>query len=222
MGLDEGNDRFEEALEVLLRSWSADRPFAFDGKYHRYDAAFPQPRPLQQPHPPIWHATTSSAGLRRCAENGWGVLLAQGTPPSAVRTTLDLFRSHHDDLSLVARPESVVLARGMYCARSDEAAFGAFLRPYADFLELAARVSSPPVDAVGTPHRNPFHLDESSDLEASLVCGDPDRCAHSVEQLTEMGIEYVILFVNLGGIDHDRVVASLRLFAAEVMPRFAS
>lgn len=222
LGLDEGNARFEEALEVLLKSWEAVEPFAFDGKYHRYDAASPQPRPVQRPHPPIWHATASPGGLRRCAEKGWGVLLAQGTTPSAIRGTLDLYRAQLDELSLPSRTDNVVLARGMYCAPSDEAAFDRFLDPYAKFLELAARVSAPPADAVGTPHRNPFQLENDADLRMSLVCGAPDRCATSLEHLAEMGIDYVILFVNLGGMDHDRVVASLRLFAEEVMPRFSS
>lgn len=222
IGLDEGNERFEEALAVLLQSWAAEEPFAFEGKYHRYDAAFPQPRSVQRPHPPLWHATASASGLRRCAQNGWGVLLAQGTPPSAITGTVAAYREQIDDLGRPWSPEKLVLARGMYCAPTTAAAIDTYLRPYQDFLQLAAKVSAPPSDEVGTPHRNPFQLDGDPALQQSLVCGDPDECARAVQRLADMGIEHVIFFVNLGGMEHERVVASLKLFAAEVMPRFPS
>jgi alkanesulfonate monooxygenase SsuD/methylene tetrahydromethanopterin reductase-like flavin-dependent oxidoreductase (luciferase family) len=75
---------------------------------------------------------------------------------------------------------------------------------------------------VGTPHRNPFQLENDPTLRQSLVCGSPDECSRSLEELAGLGIDYVIFFVNLGGMEHDRVVESLCLFAREVMPRFAS
>lgn len=221
MHLDEGGDRFEEALELLLRSWSAEEPFAFDGKYHHYDAAFPQPRPVQQPHPPLWHATGSDDGLRRCAENGWGVLLPQGISREAVRAVVERYAAQVADLSLPFQPEKLVLARGMYCAESDQAAQDTYLGPYVDFLERAARVSAPPSKEEGAAHRNPFQLDDPAKLLETLICGDPESCVAAVRQLEELGIDQVILFVNLGGMDHDLVMRSLRLFAAEVMPQFA-
>ena len=62
IGFDEGSDRFEEALAVLLQAWDTEAPVAFSGTYHSYNAAFAQPRPVQRPHPPLWHATTSDDG----------------------------------------------------------------------------------------------------------------------------------------------------------------
>ena len=222
IGLDEGNDRFEEALALLLRSWQAEAPFAFEGKYHSYDAAFPQPRSVQRPHPPVWHATASAPALRRCAENGWGVLLAQGTSLEAIEGTVSLYHQQLDSLSIPYSPDKVVLARGMYCVPTTREAVDTFVGPYREFLQLAAKVSAPPSDEVGTPHRNPFQMEGDPTLLQSLVCGDPDTCSRSLEQLAGLGIDYVIFFVNLGGMEHDRVVESLRLFAREVLPRFAS
>lgn len=221
IGLDEGNDRFEEALALLLQSWTADAPFAFEGKYHSYDAAFPQPRSIQRPHPPLWHATASADGLRRCAQNGWGVLLAQGTPPEAIRQTVALYQEQLDSLSMPRSSERLVLARGMYCAPTTAEAVATYLGPYHEFSRLAAKVSAPPPDEIGAPHRNPFQFNGEAGLRQSLVCGDPDECSRALQELQEFGIDYVILFVNLGGMEHDRVVASMRLFAEEVMPRFA-
>ena len=42
-----------EALTVITRLWSADEPFDFDGDYVHLTNAFGNPKPVQQPHPPI-------------------------------------------------------------------------------------------------------------------------------------------------------------------------
>ena len=220
--LADGTDRFEEALAVLLASWNATEPFDFDGRFHQYRAAFPQPRSVQQPHPPVWHATTSAAGLHRCAENEWGVLLAQGTPSAVVER---LVHDYRDQLALVGRPESmrrVALARGMYCAPTDAEATKTYLGPYVDFLQLAARVSASPQPAGDAAPRNPVQLDDPEALRETIVCGSPDTCADAIAALADLGIEYLLFFVNLGGMPHEDVMRSLRLFASEVMPRFRS
>jgi alkanesulfonate monooxygenase SsuD/methylene tetrahydromethanopterin reductase-like flavin-dependent oxidoreductase (luciferase family) len=218
--LDEGSDRFEECLDVLLRSWSATEPFAFHGKYASYDAAFPQPKPLQQPHPPIWHATGSDDGFRRCADNGWGVMLPQATPPPVIAGLVQRFEAQ------LGGPGSArgrtVLARGMYCAPTTGEALATYVPPYLDTLELAARVSAPPTAVDGGSPRNPFQVDDPAAVGEGIVCGDPDACAVALQSLQDIGVDYVIFFVNLGGMDHGQVMQSLRLFAAEVMPRFAS
>ena len=44
--------RLEENMEILRRLWTGDR-VSFQGKFHRLDGAFVEPKPVQQP-PPIW------------------------------------------------------------------------------------------------------------------------------------------------------------------------
>ncbi len=218
---DEGTDRFEEALSLLLQSWAADRPFAFDGKFHQYDAASPQPRPLQQPHPPLWLATGSDSGLQRCAREGWGALLGQATPHSVVADTVQRFRAHVDAAAGPDAPAPVTVARGMYCADSDEEAQRGFLAPYAQFLEAAARVAAAPGQERNEAPRNPFELADGTSLLDTALCGDPDTCVAGLRRLADLGIDRVLLFVNLAGIAHDDVVRSLRRFAADVLPQLS-
>jgi alkanesulfonate monooxygenase SsuD/methylene tetrahydromethanopterin reductase-like flavin-dependent oxidoreductase (luciferase family) len=218
---DEGSDRFEEALGLLVDAWRADEPFAFDGKYHRYDAAFPQPRPLQQPHPPLWHATSSDGGLRRCAERDWGVLLAQATSLALVNDIATRYGDHVRAAGATMRPDRLVLARGMYCGQSDAEAEELFLPAYSDFLAAAARVAAAPgQEQLAAPH-NPFELADGTRLLDTVLSGNPDTCARALERLADIGIEHVLLFVNVAGLRHEDVVRSLRLFAAEVRPRFS-
>ena len=53
-----------------------------------------------------------------------------------------------------------------------------------------------------------------------MLFGSPDAVAHRIGRLRDSGVENLIFFVNFGGIEHQKVLASLELFAAEVMPQF--
>ncbi len=215
---DEGTDRFEEALGLLVQGWTAERPFAFDGKFHRYDAAAPQPRPVQRPHPPLWHATTSDNGLRRCAEAGWGVMMGQATSAAVVSEIVERYRGHVQATGAVFDAERMVLARGMYCGATDAEAEQTFLGPYAEFLAAAARVAAAPGQADTETPRNPFQLADGTSLLDTALCGSPQRCIEGLRRLADLGIEHVLLFVNLGGIAHGDVVRSLERFASDVLP----
>lgn len=60
--------RTDEALRILKTLWSSERP-EFHGTYHSFrDIAF-HPRPIQQPHPPLWIRWTNEGGSSTCGEN---------------------------------------------------------------------------------------------------------------------------------------------------------
>jgi alkanesulfonate monooxygenase SsuD/methylene tetrahydromethanopterin reductase-like flavin-dependent oxidoreductase (luciferase family) len=47
-------DRFHEAHDLIVRAWTEDGPFTWQGEYFYVPNVNPIPRPLQKPHPPIW------------------------------------------------------------------------------------------------------------------------------------------------------------------------
>jgi len=60
---------FAEALTVIRRLWTEAEPFDFDGEYIKLTGAFGNPKPVQQPHPPIMIGGRSAATLRVVAEH---------------------------------------------------------------------------------------------------------------------------------------------------------
>jgi probable F420-dependent oxidoreductase len=64
--------RFDEFLDVLLALWS-DGPVVHRGDAWTVHEVRVEPKPLQQPHPPIWLGARSSRALRRAARraSGW-------------------------------------------------------------------------------------------------------------------------------------------------------
>jgi len=47
-------DKYQEAHDLIVKAWTHPEPFAFNGKYTQLRYVNIWPRPLQQPHPPIW------------------------------------------------------------------------------------------------------------------------------------------------------------------------
>jgi len=58
-----------EALAVIRRLWTEDEPFDVNGTYVQLTGAFCNPKPVQQPHPPILIGGGASATLRVVAEH---------------------------------------------------------------------------------------------------------------------------------------------------------
>jgi alkanesulfonate monooxygenase SsuD/methylene tetrahydromethanopterin reductase-like flavin-dependent oxidoreductase (luciferase family) len=50
----EQRERYREALALVTKAWSAKDIFAWNGKYYQLGMVNLWPRPIQQPHPPIW------------------------------------------------------------------------------------------------------------------------------------------------------------------------
>jgi probable F420-dependent oxidoreductase len=63
--------RVDEAIDVCKRLWT-EPEVAHDGEFFRFDAVAFEPKPLQQPWPPILVGGESGAALRRAARAGDG------------------------------------------------------------------------------------------------------------------------------------------------------
>jgi probable F420-dependent oxidoreductase len=100
---DERADLVEEALQVIRAIWTSD-DVTFEGRHFTASGITAHPRPVSQPHPPIWIGGNTGAARRRVAEHGDGwcpfpapALLAQ-TARTASMESLDELKSGIDDL----------------------------------------------------------------------------------------------------------------------------
>jgi probable F420-dependent oxidoreductase len=65
----------DEYVRAMKELWSSDRP-SFAGEWVRFGDVVFEPKPVQQPHPPLWFGGLSMAALRRAT------LLGDGWAPS--------------------------------------------------------------------------------------------------------------------------------------------
>ncbi len=86
-------ERFEEAHDFILKTWTTPGPFRWEGNHYHYRYVNPWCRPLQQPHPQIWiPSTVSVETVKWTARHRYPlVLLATKLEP-----TRDAFQLYHD------------------------------------------------------------------------------------------------------------------------------
>ena len=53
-----------------------------------------------------------------------------------------------------------------------------------------------------------------------IVTGDPERCIRKLERIQGYGADQVICFHQFGGLEHDRIMESIRLFGEQIIPHF--
>ena len=81
----------DEYLAAIIELLTSDTP-RFEGKYVSFDQIAFEPKPIQQPHLPIWIGGDADAALRRAAKyaSGWWPFL---TPPDQIAQRLDFLKS---------------------------------------------------------------------------------------------------------------------------------
>src|SRR5581483_846792 len=82
----------DEYLQAMQAVWQQDVA-SFDGELCRFERVTAMPRPVQQPHPPIWVGGTTPAALRRVAREGDGWMVIQ-LSPEQVRGSLATIHEH--------------------------------------------------------------------------------------------------------------------------------
>jgi probable F420-dependent oxidoreductase len=112
LGVDfeERNELFDESIEAMKGIWSQDR-FSFTGRHFAGKELTANPKPRQQPHPPIWIGGNSKRARRRVARyaQGWmpfhaPALMARTTKTPVLETHADL-RGFLDELWTMCEAE---------------------------------------------------------------------------------------------------------------------
>ena len=98
--------RLDEAVEICKRLWS-EETVEHHGEFFDFDAVAFEPKPLQQPWPPIHVGGESDAALRRAARLGDGWIGIDHTPDS-VATPVKRLRALREELGRDGRFEVTV------------------------------------------------------------------------------------------------------------------
>lgn len=72
--IEESAPRFRETVDIVLAAWTTER-LTHHGEHFDFDGVEVLPKPLQQPHPPVWMAATSESAIAWAAERGFSILM---------------------------------------------------------------------------------------------------------------------------------------------------
>src|SRR6187401_1799264 len=117
---EEAGARFDEALAVILRSWTTRTRFSHQGRYWQFEDIVVEPPTAQQPHPPLWVAGGSEPSIRSAAARGFNLILDQYADAQTIGERIALYRREREAVHGTFDPMEVAVARQVYVA-SDEA-----------------------------------------------------------------------------------------------------
>jgi probable F420-dependent oxidoreductase len=145
LGVDyaERNELSDETLEVMKQIWRGES-LSLAGRHFRANGHTVLPRPLQQPHPPLWIGGNSRRAMRRAVEWGDGWLPFPAPARMARRVHTAAMEGEQDLAAALAHLRELTERAGRapldVCAAPFELAYGAKeLPPAAQLVETGRR-----------------------------------------------------------------------------------
>ena len=169
---DEADARFEEAVEVITRSWLSRQRFSHRGRFWRFEDIVVEPPPAQRPHPPFWVAAASDASIRRAAARGFNLILDQYASVDAIGERIALYRAEREAHGRGFDPMQVTVARQLYVADS-RADAEAMLARQAVYTRRTVDVSRAPGRSGGSHVL--AYADRVGGTEANALYGTADE-----------------------------------------------
>jgi probable F420-dependent oxidoreductase len=213
---DEREPRIREAIEILRLVWTA-APASYEGRFFSFEDVTLLPRPVQQPHPPIWVGAQLSRGVERAALLGDGWLADFMQTMAALEPRVRLFR---ETSAANGRDPSICLMRHVGIDTNVEELertyFPWVLDFYLGYWRAGARWGDD--DEVAARASAGEHVTMEEFARDRLVVGTPEDCIRGIAEARDaVGCDSMIVEM---GFDQPGYEDKLRLFGREVIPAF--
>jgi alkanesulfonate monooxygenase SsuD/methylene tetrahydromethanopterin reductase-like flavin-dependent oxidoreductase (luciferase family) len=234
---DQRHEMSVEALEIIVKAWTAET-VTYQGKYWQFDEALPNPKPYQEPHPPIWVAAHSAGSFEYAAAHNYHI--AQNIDvDTVVAEKFEYYRRLWHQHKHAGPMPRAFLTRHVHVAETDAQARAEaepnLVMGYIQGGELIAKTrlgfGPPGLEAAerSTPERQELRrvfqecgksYDFWIDNGLALV-GSPDTVIRKLEQQRQLtGYDVFAARHRIGHLEPALAHKSLQLFAKYVMPAF--
>jgi alkanesulfonate monooxygenase SsuD/methylene tetrahydromethanopterin reductase-like flavin-dependent oxidoreductase (luciferase family) len=225
----ESRERFEEALKLIVRAWTEPQPFGWEGRHFQYRSISIWPRPVQQPHPPIYVSASSQESGELAARNRLSVGFAF-TTVSLARAAVGYYRTQANKHGWEPAPDDIIYRMAVHVAETDEQAFEDLYAAGADQRRPAYSTSNRALDdavaGAGYYGRDAetqrgrlqtYGLKERVELGQTLV-GGPETVLSQIRTIREE-VGAGILDLQFAPVGREKVLGAIELFGTKVLPR---
>ena len=234
--INESRERFYEAVDVIRKAWT-EETLTYHGKFTNVDNLWVLPKPLQQPHPPLFQAvSTSPASIDFAAKNQIQVIA--GGPTDILGQAPQVIKAWREKMEEYGHPHEHLdppMAKGIYVAPTQEEAE----RDAAELQNFSSRILQSqgnngliglPIDKDGNVPPGYEHWanrqadrdrrDDPGHAGLPPLVGTPEMVIERLKETQAAGINHVFGNFGFPGLPHEKVLRSIDLFAKEVMPNF--
>jgi alkanesulfonate monooxygenase SsuD/methylene tetrahydromethanopterin reductase-like flavin-dependent oxidoreductase (luciferase family) len=233
---------WQEAVEHIVGCWTNEE-YEFEGEHWSMPKRRVIPKPIQDPHPPVFGATGSDSGHQLMGELGLGLCsFGVGLPPSDIARRIDLYRKA---LAGCTKPlgafvnDQVAAFTMVNCAPTKAASYAASHDSFVWYTKTAAELVASVANwleemdtelgtydylreaqkAVNEGLTDLVNFDYLKDSQAVIV-GDPDQVIETCRAYQAAGVDLLLCLMNPYSISHEDVMQTIELMAKYVLPEF--
>ncbi len=245
VNVDDTYPQVEETLRMLAQMWRSDE-FAWDGLV-KVPGHPILPRPLQDPHPPMFMACTKPHTVELAAEYGIGALVMGFAGPEETahlrslydaaweRSTGERNVSDHLNKHFTALCPTIVLddadeamrvgARGQrFFAEAIAHWYGGGPEPSEAIMtgDVKAEMERAADDYVAHLHeaKIPVGPTTRSTFKVDQAYGNADDAIAYVERLIDAGADEIMCLIQMGTVTQDVAMKTIRAWGEQVIPKF--
>jgi alkanesulfonate monooxygenase SsuD/methylene tetrahydromethanopterin reductase-like flavin-dependent oxidoreductase (luciferase family) len=241
-GLDPEQSRaqWQEGLGAVARLL-AEENVELDGEFVKMPPRTTYPRPVQQPHPPLWVGGVGPGNAERAAQRGLGMLFfALQADPPALAESIDAYRNNIDKAEPycgVVNNQTAGFVNGLCSYDRDEIRQLAARKvvehtqhgshymtdgwpdntPTPSFGHVMAGDTKMLQDAIDA---DPNAVAQNLLDQGFVMAGTPEDCAKTLDAFKEVGVDQVIVHMQMGNVPHERIMESIELMGKELLPHY--
>jgi len=209
--IEEASARFDEALAVLRKAWAGGARFSHHGPRWQFENIIVEPRPVQQPHPPLWMGAGSLEMIGRAAREGFNLLLDQIAPIELIIARVAAYRRELASMGRRYSRGQIGVCRALQIVRNEAERDAAYALRTKVLKAIGGLARGPGAER----YQNiPSHAEAGLAREDAALLGNPGEIIARLKVLEAGGVDYVLLVDPTGSVD------ALRTFAKEIMPAF--
>ena len=217
--------RMREIIPAIKGLWAGD--YAHDSEFWKFPATTSAPKPIQQPHPPIWVAARDPNSHEFAVANGCNV---QVTPlwfgDEEVVSLMGRFNDACAKHPEIPRPKIMVLRHtyvGTTEADIEQAAreISVYYNYFGAWFKNEKPITQGLIERLTEEEMAANAIYEPAAMRRNNIVGTPDEVIARVKAYEALGYDEYSFWIDTG-MSFERKKASLERFIADVMPAFAS
>jgi alkanesulfonate monooxygenase SsuD/methylene tetrahydromethanopterin reductase-like flavin-dependent oxidoreductase (luciferase family) len=217
---------------LIIKAWTVPGPFVWDSKHYHFRYVNPWPRPMQQPHPPIWIPGVGSLEtIEFVAQRRYAYMGVPYFHVDVFRRVFQQFRDACAKAGYTADPEQMGWGVPIYVAATDKQAreefephFWYFIKNLMKNIRMTPPGYTSPQSAVAIMKNQKFFLPAQQswdDIEKGVfaIVGSPATVRQKLEHYQkELGCGVVLTGCQTGTMSHEKSRKCMELLAREVLP----
>jgi alkanesulfonate monooxygenase SsuD/methylene tetrahydromethanopterin reductase-like flavin-dependent oxidoreductase (luciferase family) len=238
----ETREMWKEAIGHVVGCWTNDE-YEFSGKHWSMPKRRVLPKPRQDPHPPIWGATSSEDGHREVGSLGIGLCsFAVGIPPEEVKKKIEIYREAFAQCEQpigAFKNESAATFTMTCCAPTREEAWANARESFEWYPSAGAKLIASVAGWMQERNQDLGNYGYAGDMKnlddqgllgrmtleylaeaGACALGTPADCLEACRRYEAAGVDLLLCLVNPYKISHEAVMQTIELMGTEVIPHF--